>query len=61
MSESMMSYRCYLLDERDRIKSFIELQALSDAEAATQARHYAKLARRPFELWRGHELICREP
>ena len=57
----MLSYRCYLLDERDRIKSFIEMRAFSDEEAIAQARRYARLARSPFELWCGREMICRNP
>jgi len=55
----MPLYRCYLLDESDRIKSFFELQALSDAEAIAQAQQRAQGARMPFELWLGRELICR--
>ena len=51
-------YRCYLLDASDRINSFIELQAASDAEAIAQASRYAQLVRKPFELWRGHEMVC---
>jgi hypothetical protein len=57
----MQSYRCYLLDHSDRITSFIELRAVSDADATEEARRYAKLARKPFELWRERQLICREP
>ena len=57
----MLSYRCYLLDHSDRITSFIELRALSDADATAEARRYAKLARKPFELWRERQMICREP
>ncbi len=56
----MLSYRCYLLDENDRINSYIQVRALCDAEATILARQFAQLARRPFELWRGRELICRE-
>jgi len=41
----MPLYRCYLLDESDRIKSFFELQALSDAEAIAQAQQRAQGAR----------------
>lgn len=55
-----MSYRCYLLDDSDRISSFVELQALSDADAILQARRYAHLVRKAFELWRGRQVICRE-
>jgi hypothetical protein len=56
----VLSYRCYLLDGSDRITSFIELTDVSDANAILQARKYAQLARKPFELWRGHQIICRE-
>ena len=55
----MLLYRCYLMDESDRITSFIELQAISDAEAILQATRYAQLARKPFELWRGREMVSR--
>ena len=55
----MLIYRCYLLDETGRIDSFIEVQALSDTDATTQARRHGQSARRPFELWRLRELICR--
>jgi hypothetical protein len=53
-------YRCYLLDESERITSFVELQAFSDEEATAQARRHAQLLRKPFELWRGKEMIFRE-
>lgn len=53
------TYRCYLLDESDRIRSFVEVVAPSDAQAVLQAKRCAKDARRPFELWRGHKIICR--
>ena len=33
----MLTYRCYLLDGSDRIKSFIEVRAFSDAEAIAAA------------------------
>ena len=55
----MVLYRCYLMDESDRINSFIELQAVSDAEAILQATRYAQLARKPFELWCGREVVCK--
>ena len=56
----MLSYRCYLLDEDGRINSYIQVRAVCDADATTLARQFAQLAGRPFELWRGHEFICRE-
>jgi len=56
----MLSYRCYLLDQSDRITSYIALRAISDADAIVEARQYARLARKPFELWRGPQLICHE-
>src|SRR4030095_1368034 len=56
----MQSYRCYLLDESDHITSYIQLRAVSDANAIAEARRYARLACKPFELWRGRQLICRE-
>jgi len=56
-----MTYRCYLLDERDRISSVFEIRASSNADAIQQARSYAHEAREPFELWHGHALICQEP
>jgi hypothetical protein len=56
----MLTYRCYLLDGSDRIKSFIEVRAFSDAEAIAYARQHAQVHRSPFELWRGRQLICLE-
>jgi len=56
----MASYRCYLLDYRDRIQAFIELQAESDDAAVERARELAKLARQPFELWRGTVMVFSE-
>jgi len=50
---AMLTYRCYLLDGSDRIKSFIEVRAFSDAEAIAYARQHAQVHRSPFELWRG--------
>lgn len=55
----MSTYRCYLLDELDCIKSFVELRALSDSGATAKAQRYAQWARRPFELWRGRDMIYR--
>ena len=55
----MLTYRCYLLDESDRINSFIEVRSFSDTDATAQAQRHGQLAREPFELWRGRELICR--
>jgi hypothetical protein len=31
---------------------------VSDADAILEAQRNAKLARKPFELWRGRHLIC---
>jgi hypothetical protein len=56
----MASYRCYLLDHRDSIQTFIELQAESDDSAVERAKAFAKLARQPFELWRGSDMIWSE-
>ena len=59
IGKPMLAYRCYFLDERDRIRSFVELQAPSDAVATALAKNHPKHARRPFELWRGRVMICR--
>jgi hypothetical protein len=53
----MPSYRCYLLDYRDRIHTFIELQADTDDGAVERAREFAKLSGQPFELWRGSNMV----
>ena len=55
----MLVYRCYLLDEFDRIKAFVELSAFGDAEAIAQAQQDDRLARKVFEVWRGREMIYR--
>ena len=55
----MLIYRCYLLDEFDRIKAFVELSALADTEAIAQAQKDPRLARKVFEVWRGREMIYR--
>ena len=55
----MLIYRCYLLDEFDRIKAFVQLSAFGDAEAIAQAEQDPRLARRVFEVWRGREMIYR--
>ena len=55
----MLVYRCYLLDEFDRIKAFVELSAFGDAEAIAQAQQDDRLARKVFEMWRGREMIYR--
>ena len=56
----MASYRCYLLDYRDRIRTFIEIQADTDDTAVERARECAKLSGQPFELWRGSTMVCSE-
>jgi hypothetical protein len=56
----MLVYRCYLLDESDRIRSFIEVQASTDADAVVQARRLGRFVGTSFELWRGREMICRD-
>jgi hypothetical protein len=56
-----MFYRCYLLDDFDRITSFIALKTASDADAITLAKRYAAFNRKPFELWRGRQVVCRGP
>ena len=55
----MLVYRCYLLDEFDRIKAFVELSALGDAEAIALAQRDPRLGRGVFEVWRGREMIHR--
>jgi hypothetical protein len=55
-----MSYRCYFLDESDHITNYVELHESSDEDAIGHARRLAQLARKPFELWCGRQLICRE-
>ena len=55
----MQTFRCYVLDEFDRIKAFVELSAVSDAEAIAQAERDPRLARKVFEVWRGREVIYR--
>ena len=55
----MQTFHCYVLDEFDRIKAFVELSAFNDAEAIAQAEQDPRLARRAFEVWRGREMIYR--
>ena len=57
----MQSYRMYLLDESDHIKSFVELWAISDSDAIEHAKRYGRFQRRPVEVWRGREMIFRDP
>jgi hypothetical protein len=56
----MLSYRCYLLDQSDRITSYIALRAISDADAIGKPGNMRDWPASPFELWRGPQLICRE-
>jgi hypothetical protein len=56
----MAAYRCYLMDYRDRISDFIEFQSDTDEAAVKQAQAYANLAAKPFELWRGSQMIISE-
>ena len=53
----MASYRCYFLDYRDRIRTFIEIQADTDDTAVERAKEFAKLSRQSFELWRGSIMV----
>jgi len=46
----MASYRCYLLDYRDRIHTFIEIQADTDETAVERAKEKRE------EAWN----LCRE-
>jgi hypothetical protein len=56
----MRTYRCYFLDDSDRIKSFVELHAPSDEKAIAQARRRGRASGRPVEVWRGNEMIYSE-
>ena len=56
----MRSYRCYLLDDADRIKSFVELQASSDEEAIAQCKQHGKVSGKPVEIWRGNNMLYRD-
>jgi hypothetical protein len=51
----MLSYRCYLLNESGGIANVVILQAPSDAEALVLANY--NMQNRPYELWRGREVI----
>jgi hypothetical protein len=57
----MVVYRCYFIDESDRIRSFVEIVALTDSDATSQARMHARSRNKAFELWRGAKFVCREP
>jgi hypothetical protein len=57
----MLLYRCYLFDNFDRIRDFVEIRARSDPEAAAHARRHVGSGGKAFELWRGKNFICREP
>jgi hypothetical protein len=56
----LLSYRCYLLDPADRMRSFVIIRVSSDEEAIAEGRHRAQVTRTAFELWRGNEMIHRE-
>jgi hypothetical protein len=56
----MLLYRCYLLDESDRIRNFVEIQALTDTEATSQARMQLASRCNVFELWCRDRFVCRE-
>jgi hypothetical protein len=56
----MLNYRCYLLDESGRIRDFVAVSALGDAEAIALAQGDPRLSQRPFEVWRGLEMIYRK-
>ena len=52
----MASYRCYLLDYRDRIHIFIEIQADTD-DTAVEREGVCRTIEQPFELWRGSIMV----
>ena len=56
----MQCYRVYLLDNSNRIKSFIEVDARSDMDAITQAARHGRIRCMPVEVWRGADMIYRE-
>ena len=56
---SMLTYRCYLLDESGGIKDFVEVSAFDDSDAIKEVRQNSHLASRMFEVWRGVEMIYR--
>ena len=53
----MLYYRCYVLDDADRITSFTELVCCSNEDAIEEAKRYAKLIGKRVEVWRGREMI----
>jgi len=54
------TYRVYILDESDRIKSFQNLEAMSDADGIEQGKQLGRMQRRPVEIWRGKVMLYRD-
>ena len=49
------------MNDADRIVSFVELTGSSDEDAIEQGKRHGSLKRTRVEIWRGHEMIYRDP
>jgi hypothetical protein len=54
----MVAYRLYLLDDKDHIKSAMDLECEDDAHAISRAETWLHA---PMELWQGARMVKRFP
>jgi hypothetical protein len=57
----MADYRCYLVNNLDKIESATELQCAEDSEAMLQAGAIAQSKSLTAEIWHGTRLVGRVP